>query len=256
VLRAAVVVLAGGSGSRVGAGVNKVYLPLAGRRVVSWSLAWASQVPEVVTLVLVVRAEDVPLAEAAVSAEALGVEVRIVVGGSTRHASEDAALALLAPAVQTGELDVVAVHDGARPLAGPSLYGSVIRVADAVGGAVPVLPARGVLPMGADGQPRTRRPAAPPEGQLLVPGVGTPTSRLRLARVQTPQAFRARDLLAAYAAAHEAGFRGTDTASSIEAFSDLTVRTVPGSALNLKVTYPSDLVVAEHLLGDHRHRLL
>jgi 2-C-methyl-D-erythritol 4-phosphate cytidylyltransferase len=233
---AAVVVLAAGSGTRVGAGVNKVYLPLAGRRVVSWSLLRASRVPEVATVVLVVRPEEVPLAEEVVAAESLGIDARMVVGGATRHESENAALALLAPDVERGDISVVAVHDGARPLAAPSLFGSVIRVADAVGGAVPVLPAPGVLAVGDDGEPATVRPVAPGPRRGLV-------------RVQTPQAFRAEDLLAAYAAAQDAGFRGTDTAGSVEAFADLTVRTVPGSPLNLKVTYPHDLLLAEHLLA-------
>ncbi len=53
VFRAAVVVLCGGSGSRVGAAVNKVYLPLAGRPVVAWSLSAAAQVEQVATVVLV-----------------------------------------------------------------------------------------------------------------------------------------------------------------------------------------------------------
>jgi 2-C-methyl-D-erythritol 4-phosphate cytidylyltransferase len=239
--RAAVVVLGGGSGSRVGAGVNKVYLPLAGRRVVSWSLQWAAQVPEVGTVVLVIRPEDADLADEVLRREAGGLDARIVVGGDTRHASEDAALAELAPEVEGGEIDVIAVHDGARPLAGPGLFRSVITTAGSVGGAVPVLPAIGVLPVGADGQPHRASPGAP--------------SSHRLARVQTPQAFRAKDLIGAYAAAHAAGYQGTDTASSVEAYGDVPVQAVAGSAQNLKVTYPDDLAVAEQLLAALHYRL-
>lgn len=233
--------LGGGSGSRVGAGVNKVYLPLAGRRVVSWSLQWAAEVPEVGTFVLVVRPEDAELADEVLRREARGLDVRMVVGGATRHASEDAALVHLAPAVEAGEIDVIAVHDGARPLAGPSLFRSVITTAGAVGGAVPALPAVGVLPVGSDGQPDASLPAA-----------RTPA---HLARVQTPQAFRAKDLLTAYGAAHAAGYQGTDTACSVEAYSDLRVQTVAGSRQNLKVTYPHDLFLAEQLLAAHHYRL-
>jgi 2-C-methyl-D-erythritol 4-phosphate cytidylyltransferase len=239
--RAAVVVLGGGSGTRLGAGVNKVYLPLAGRRVLSWSLKWAAQVPQIAAFVVVVRPEDVHLAEEVLRREAPGLDVRIVVGGSSRHESEDAALVHLAPYVEAGEIDVVTVHDGARPLAGPSLFASVVTTAEAVGGAVPALPAQGVLPVGADGQPDLAWPR--------------PAGSRRLARVQTPQAFRAKDLLAAYAAALDAGFQGTDTASTVEAFSDLVVQTVAGSRQNLKVTYPHDLFLAEQLLAAHRYRL-
>ena len=236
---AAVVVLGGGSGTRLGAQVNKVYLPLAGRRVLSWSLQWAAQVPQVSRFVLVVRPDDVPLAEEVLHREARGLDVTMVVGGTTRHESEDAALVHLAPWVEAGEIDVIAVHDGARPLAGPSLFGSVVAAAEAVGGAVPALPATGVLPVGPDGRPSAT-------------GVG---SLERLARVQTPQAFRAKDLLAAYSDALRGGFQGTDTASTVERFSDLVVQTVAGSRTNLKVTYPHDLFLAEQLLAAHRYRL-
>jgi 2-C-methyl-D-erythritol 4-phosphate cytidylyltransferase len=239
--RAAVVVLGGGSGTRVGAAINKVYLPLAGRPLVSWSLHWAVQVPETCSFVLVVRPDDVELAGEVLRGKVRGLDVRLVVGGATRHESEDAALAHLAPSVEAGEIDVIAVHDGARPLAGPGLFRSVVRTAQAVGGAVPALHAVGVLPVGPDGQPRA----------------GTAGSRpwQRLVRMQTPQAFRAEDLLAAYAAAHVAGYRGTDTASSVEAYSDVRVQTVAGSPYNLKVTYPHDLALAERLLAAHSYRL-
>src|SRR3954451_9337158 len=178
--RAAVVVLGGGSGTRLGAGVNKVYLPLAGRRVLSWSLKWAAQVPQIAAFVVVVRPEDVDLAEEVLRREARGLDVRMVVGGTTRHESEDAALAHLAPYIEAGEIDVVAVHDGARPLAGPALFRSVVTTAQAVGGAAPALPALGVRAVGADGQPGR--------------AAGTIGAPQRLARVQTPQAFRAKDL--------------------------------------------------------------
>jgi 2-C-methyl-D-erythritol 4-phosphate cytidylyltransferase len=239
--RAAVVVLGGGSGTRLGAGTNKVYLPLAGRRVISWSLQWAAQVPQVGAFVLVVRPEDVPLAEEVLHREARGLDVRMVVGGATRHESEDAALVHLAPYVEAGEIDVIALHDGARPLAGPALFRSVVTTAEAVGGAVPALPATGILPVGPDGSPHPGGPA----------GLGPE----RLTRVQTPQAFRAKDLLAAYSDALRGGFQGTDTASTVERFSDLVVQTVAGSRTNLKVTYPHDLFLAEQLLAAHRYRL-
>lgn len=240
-VRAAFVVLAGGSGSRVGAELNKVYLPLAGRRVISWSFVWARQVPCVVRFVLVVRRQDADLARAVLAAEVPGLAVDVVPGGRTRHDSEQAALDLLAPSVTSGELDVVALHDGARPLAGPRLVEAVVTAAATAGGAVPTLPAEDLLTVDGDGHPAAS----------ALPGPG----RGRLERVQTPQAFRAADLLAAYAAAAADGYQGTDTASSLEAYSRVAVRTVPGSRRNLKVTYPHDLLLAEHLLAAQGHLL-
>src|SRR6185369_8392706 len=97
---AAAVVLAGGSGTRLGAEGNKVYLPLAGRPLLSWALAAFAGAPSIGRLVLVTRPADRPYAERA----AAGLQVEIVTGGATRHDSEWAALQLLAPAVRAGDI--------------------------------------------------------------------------------------------------------------------------------------------------------
>jgi len=231
--RAAVVVLAAGSGSRVGTDLNKAFLPLAGRRIVTWSLAAAGAVAEVGHLVLVVRPEDAELAAGTVAAEvgAAGPAVQLVPGGPTRHESEVAALTALQPRIAAGDVDVIAVHDAARPLAGAPLFRCVITTAARVGGAVPGLPAAGLVPVGDVGPP-----AAPSPARCLT-------------AVQTPQAFRAAELLAAYSRAGTEAYQGTDTSSSVEAFSDLMVRVVPGSRHNIKITYLRDVRVAERLLA-------
>ncbi|WP_370290931.1 2-C-methyl-D-erythritol 4-phosphate cytidylyltransferase [Nocardioides sp.] len=249
--RAAIVVLGAGSGTRVGAGVNKVLLPLAGRPLLAWSVATALEVSGVGPVVVVCRpgerttvagALQPTLDEALARApEAADREVLLVDGGATRHASEMAALRVLAPAIADGSVDVVALHDGARPLASRALFEDVIAQARAAGGAVPTHPLPGLLP---------RDPAAAPQGW----GTGT------LAGVATPQAFRAAPLAAAYRAAEEAGFDGTDTAVTFARFADrhaapdgtaapLEVRAVAGSAVNLKVTFAEDVVLAEELLS-------
>ncbi len=236
--RAAVVVLAGGSGTRVGASaggspLNKVYLPLAGREVLAWSLAAACGPAEVERLVLVVRPEDTGRAARMVADHPVRLGVELVTGGSTRHGSEEAALAHLAPAVEADELDVVVIHDGARPLAPPALFTEVIEVAARDGGALPAVPAGALITSTGSGGA----------------GSGGAGSGGGLVRVQTPQAFRAGPLLAAYRAAARHGFEGTDTASTVERFTGLTVRAVPSSVTNLKVTYPADVAVAAALLA-------
>jgi 2-C-methyl-D-erythritol 4-phosphate cytidylyltransferase len=241
----AFVVLAGGSGSRVGTSVNKVYLPLAGRRVVSWSFVWAREVPQVDRFVLVARREDLDLARRVVADELAGLPVQVIEGGASRHGSEQAALDHLAPDVATGRVRVVALHDAARPLAGPRLVRTVVTTAASVGGAVPAVPAEGLLAVDAAGHPQL----------TCTDDALRPAPRPHLARVQTPQAFRAPGLIDAYAAAGEAGFEGTDTASSVEAHGHLAVRIVPGSRHNLKVTFPPDLALAGRVLAAHAYRL-
>ena len=141
----AVVILAAGSGSRVGAEVNKVLLPLRGVPVLVWSVRDALALPDVRRLVLVVRPEDRSAIESAVAPHLGDQEVLIIDGGATRHASEWAALRVLAPDVESGEVDVVVVHDGARPLSGRPLWEAVVTAAREVGGAIPVVPVTHLL---------------------------------------------------------------------------------------------------------------
>jgi 2-C-methyl-D-erythritol 4-phosphate cytidylyltransferase len=227
---AAFVVLAGGSGTRVGAGQNKVYLPIAGRPVLSWSLSWAAQVAEVGRVVLVIRPQDDEFAAAAIAAAGLNREVEVLAGGVTRHRSEQAALDHLSWPICAGSIDVVAIHDGARPLAGPDLLREVIRAAAANGGAVPTLPEEAAWSVDAAGR------LSPPDAEHT------------LHRVQTPQAFRAVPLLAAYAKALKDGVEGTDTSAALEGKAGLRVVSVPGRPENLKVTFAEDLDRAEQLL--------
>lgn len=225
---AAALVLAGGSGSRVGADRNKVYLPVAGRSVLAWSVDALAGAPGVGPVVLVVRPEDHAHVRRLLDHE-VDHAVEVVDGGATRQASELAGLRALAGRIGAGEVDVVLVHDGARPLVGPALVAEVLRVARASGGAVPGL---------------VRTDLAVADGTTLsVP--------VRLTAVQTPQGFRAAPLLAAYERAEAEGFAGTDTASCVERFAPgLAVHAVPGDPRNIKITYPHDVdVVAGALAG-------
>ncbi len=65
--------------------------------------------------------------------------------------------------------------------------------------------------------------------------------------MQTPQAFRAPELLVAYRRAAEDGFEGTDTAACLERYADLSIAAVPSSPLNLKITFPEDVALADRL---------
>ncbi len=226
-VRAAVVLLAAGSGSRVGQETNKVFLPLAGRRVFTWSLQWARQLPTVTRLVLVIAERDRTLAESILAREAHGADVSLVRGGATRHASEWNALQSLADEIRRGDLDIVVIHDAARPLASTAVFADVIDKAQAYGGALPVRPQSALVPLDASAAPLSHDVVA----------------------VQTPQAFRAQPLLDAYDQADKAGFVGTDTASCIERFTDLEIYCVASSAANIKITFPEDLFLAEHLLA-------
>ena len=213
------IVLAAGSGTRVGNSRNKVYLPLAGRRIVTWSLELFRRIPGVGRLVLVVREED---------RELPGVPVDLVTGGPTRHESEYRALLHLADEIRDGGIDVVLVHDAARPLAPVRVVEEVLATAIRTGSAVPALPLEDAV--GVD-----------QAGRLSHPGGD-------MVRIQTPQAFRSGPLLSAYQAAAADGFTGTDTAACVERYEGVPVQVVAGDPRNIKVTYADDLFTAELIL--------
>ncbi len=225
------VVLAAGLGTRVGADGNKAYLPLAGRSMLAWSLDTLSKHTDVARTVLVFRLGEFELARDTVRRELPYAAVELVEGGGTRHASEFNVLQYLAADIETGAVDVVAIHDAARPLAAPQMFQTAISVAREFGGALPALPIVGLARVGAT-------------------ALESVANRGPAVRVQTPQAFRAPELLHAYRRAQHDGFEGTDTASCVERYTDLQIRTFPGRAANLKVTYARDIAVAQRLLID------
>lgn len=222
------VVLAGGSGTRFGAPVSKVYVDLGGRPVIAHSLAAFESHPDVDHVVLVVRAEDRG-ACAAVLADAASTKVRAVVdGGATRQASEWAGI----EAVTALDLDdpLVLLHDAARPLTTPDLVSGLIAAARDGAGAIPAV---GVT-------------------DDLVDPVGRRVTTDDLVAVQTPQAFPLHVLRRTYPAAIAGGFDGVDTAQTVDAFADVEIRWVASSAENLKITHPADLDRAEAILSARR----
>jgi 2-C-methyl-D-erythritol 4-phosphate cytidylyltransferase len=226
---AAGVVLASGSGTRVGGELNKVYLPMAGRRVVGWSLVALSRVTGV--LVLVIRPQDRALADEVLADPALaGIVVHITHGGASRQDSELMALRALADRIDSGAIDTVLIHDAARPLVTPDLAGAVLRAARETGGAIPGLPRHDLVRVDAD-------------------GVVTDADLGRVVTVQTPQGYRAGPLLAAYEQAAADGFTGTDTAACMARYSGIPTRYLPGAADNMKITYPHDVAIAADLLA-------
>ena len=216
------IVVAAGSGVRLGGEIPKALRPLAGRPLVSWSVAAlaAGGVTEVV--VMVGNGLHDVFAEALADAP---IPWRLVIGGATRQESVARGIA----ALPAGE--IVLVHDAARPLVPAEVVRSVV---DAVrSGAPAVIP---VVPMS-----DTIR-------QVAVTGsVVVDRSGLRV--VQTPQGF-ARDVLVnAHVAAM--GKNYTDDAAVCEA-SGYEVVLVPGSREALKITEPYDLAVAEAIVAGRR----
>jgi 2-C-methyl-D-erythritol 4-phosphate cytidylyltransferase len=210
------IVAAAGSGLRLGADRPKALVPLADRPLVCWAVDTLRDggVTDVVVAV--------PGDELSAFATVLPLDVRLVVGGTTRTASVRAALA----AVGTG-VDAVLVHDAARPLTPPDL---VVRVLEALSAGaravVPVLPVVDTTVVVDD------------DG-----GVADTVDRSVLRRVQTPQGF-ARDALVDAYAWLPPDAELTDDAAVVRA-AGVPVATVVGDERGAKVTVPHDLALAE-----------
>lgn len=217
-------IVAAGRGERVGGHIPKQYQPLLGRSVLAWSvqaLADAGVAP----IVVVAAPEHDELCRAATSG---GPAVRIVEGGATRTASVRAGLAALP------EADVVLIHDAARPGLTPEIVRRLTAAIEAgAAGAAPALAIADSL----------RRADA--DGRV----VGE-VERDGLMRVQTPQAFRATAIRAAYAAADPKVAFSDDLAVARAAGVDTVL--VAGDARLAKITYPEDVKVLERMLSSER----
>jgi 2-C-methyl-D-erythritol 4-phosphate cytidylyltransferase len=224
-LRTAAIIVAAGSGERLGAGVPKAFVALAGRPMVAWSLdaVAAAGVPRAVVAV--------PPGHGAAAEEALAgaagdfpLGFALVEGGATRSASVRNALGA------AGDVDAVAVHDAARPLVEAALFGATIdALADADAAIAAARVTDTVKEAGEDGV------------------VVRTHDRARLWAIQTPQAFRADVLRRALDVPDDVLAQATDDAWLVERAGG-RVRVVESSPANFKVTTPHDLTIAESLL--------
>jgi 2-C-methyl-D-erythritol 4-phosphate cytidylyltransferase len=213
---AVALLVAAGSGERLGAGRPKAFVVVAGRPMIEWSLE-------------ALRAAGI---DEIVVAAPPGHEVEDCVnvpGGATRSQSVRAALAAAPPG------DVV-VHDAARPLVTPEHFTAALAAladADCAVAAAPVTD--------------TVKEAGP--DRLVVATL----DRSRLWAIQTPQAFRREALERALDVPSDVLAQATDDAWLVERTGG-TVRVVESTPANLKVTTPHDLAIAEHLLADRLPR--
>ncbi|SDF83865.1 2-C-methyl-D-erythritol 4-phosphate cytidylyltransferase [Pseudonocardia oroxyli] len=230
----AAVVPAAGSGTRLGAGAPKAFVPLAGVPIVVRAVDGLLASGVVDEVLVAVPASLVNQAEELLA----GRPVRVLVGGAERTATVRRALeSLEARAAHGGEravtpeghADIVLVHDAARPLTPPALIASVVEAVRAGHPAVvPVLPLADTVK------------------QVVGSHVESTVDRSRLRAVQTPQGFTVDTLRAAYA---QSGVDAvaTDDAGLVERVGG-TVHTVPGDPAAFKVTTAWDLRIAELLL--------
>lgn len=219
------IIPASGLGKRLSSQSGKAFVSLAGQPLLAHTVRVFQECSDVAEIVLVVQAERIADAEAMVREHGFSKVKSITPGGAVRQDSVRNGLAQVSPGC-----DIVAIHDGARPLVTPVIIASSIEVAAADGAAVTAVPVIDTITTSPDGR--------------LVSGT---LDREKLYAVQTPQTFAREIIEKAYDSAYANGYFGTDDASLVERLG-LPVRIVRGSYENIKITTPIDLVIAEAIM--------
>lgn len=219
-MKVAAIIVAAGSGSRAGGDLPKQYNSLLGKPVLRWSTE-AFLRAGVGEVVVAIGADQEDLFHAATAS----LPVRAVRGGATRTESVRAAMTAIS------DSDVILIHDAARPgLSETTIRALIEAVRDGALAVAPALPAADALQrVGAD--------------NVVVDEI----SRENLMRVQTPQAFNAAALRAAYAAIGDATF--ADDLAVMRKFGAET-KLIAGDPRLMKITYPGDLEMLTRLLDN------
>ena len=213
------VVVAGGRGARAGLGRNKVFFAWKGRSVLSRCLDALERSGALDGAVLVLGAEDFEQYDALCAREGASPLVkRVVAGGDCRRRSVRNGLAAL-----PGDVEIVAVHDAARPFVSPEAVRETVQSARKWGSGVISTPVTDTIKrVGPDGAVET-------------------LDRAQLRAVQTPQTFDCAKLKAAHERAEAEGFDATDDAALFEHYyGSVRLVTAPGAEANIKLTNPAD----------------
>jgi 2-C-methyl-D-erythritol 4-phosphate cytidylyltransferase len=216
------VIVAGGSGIRMGGGVPKQFLPVAGLPVLMHTLRRFHNYSPALSIILVLPGKDVAYWEELCRTYAFSVPVTVVAGGNTRFQSVKNGLGGIA-----AKEGLVAIHDGVRPLVPLSTIAQSFRVAYEKDCAVAAVALKDSI-------------------RLVKPGGGSQAlDRTAYRLVQTPQTFRLSVIRKSFDQPEQPGF--TDDASVAES-AGFPITLIEGAYGNIKITTPEDLLwAATHL---------
>ncbi len=229
----AAILPAGGSGQRFGATRNKLFALLDGTPLWYHAAARIRQQPEVGRIVMAVATDDRPIYESEFSSQLDDLGIELVAGGESRTQSVQNGLDAL---VGDESVACVAVHDAARPLVSATDLAAVFAMGFRSGAAILATPIPGSVKRGVNSSGDLQDQEGPATQSV---------DRRDLWIALTPQVFRLELLAKAYAK-----FRGrpaTDDAELVERIGH-GVSLVRGSAENIKITHPEDLLIAEAIL--------
>lgn len=221
----AVIITAGGNGSRMGAGINKLFLDVDNKPILARTISKFYDLDYIDEIVVALNLDDYELFEKKIK-EPYGFDkVRIVSGGKDRQESSYNALKAL-----DKDTDFVLIHDGARPFVSENVIKDCLDKTLEYGAAIASIPAEDTIKYSSD---QTLIDFTPPRNKLF--------------HAQTPQGFSYNLILKANQERNkELSYPVTDDASMIEQ-SDKKVALSKGEKANIKITTPDDLIYAEAL---------
>ena len=214
------VIVAAGSSSRMN-GVDKLFVPLKNEPLLAATLRTFQNSGTINEIVLVMREEEVERGKQLCAMHGFDKVTAVVAGGKTRADSSGAGLANVSK-----RTDVVVIHDGDRPFADQDMIFRTVSAAARWGAAATAIPVTSTVKRAVDG------------------AVTETVSRKDLYEIQTPQAFQLHLLKAARKKTRSGSAEATDDCMMVEAMGVRPVLT-DGSRLNIKITIPEDLVLAE-----------
>lgn len=219
-MKKSVIIVAGGNGTRMGGKLPKQFSLLESQPILMRSILCFIRYDAEIRVILVLPKSQITYWKELCLMYSFVYPHIVVVGGETRYQSVRNGLNAL------GESDIVAVHDGVRPLVSQATIANCFDQAAKTGAAIPVLPVDETLRTGTMEHSQT-------------------VDRSFFFTVQTPQVFQTYLLKKAYAQNWNAAF--TDDASVVEK-QGIQVTMVPGNRENIKITYPGDLLLAKEYL--------
>lgn len=218
-----VIIVCAGNSTRM-QGVNKILLPLGKSTVIGNTMSRFQKCESVKEIVIVAREQDIPEIKAEADRQGITKLIACTTGGATRQESVIKGIRCI-----SGDTEMIAVHDGARPLVRPEHIEKTIKDARVFGGATLGVPVKDTIKMVDDGLITD----TPPRNQLYI--------------TQTPQVFKRKLYFEAVDFSLEHGLDFTDDCQLVEAIGGKVCMTV-GDYTNIKITTPEDICLAEVLL--------
>ena len=234
--RTTAVILAGGTGQRVGLSIPKQLLKIAGKAVIEHTLTSFENADSIDDVIVLMASGYVPDVEKIVAKAGFTKVTRIIEGGSTRNETTERAIALLGEGLAEGEDRNVLFHDAVRPLLSQRVIDDCVAALERYQAVDVAIPSADTIIVtrthGEDGEFITEIP-----------------DRSRLRRGQTPQAFKLSTIRRAYeVAAGDPNFQATDDCSVVLKYlPDVPIHVVAGDEYNMKVTQPVDVFIADKL---------